>query len=369
VIPSALEKLEDDVAVIEQARRLLTSKVDKGDPVSGREVLAFLRLRIDWRRYTVFSDVEMTLLGAWLGDFDFLTALKNTERTRDDGPEPTCCGRWRDGLMGALLARAPDARRLVSTAASLGEADRQFVDLLLFTVVESRSPRDTQPAINERGEAYLARFPDTPYRGFLLDNIVERWRPVVGMSLRGYAAWPFLDGDTDRVFRQRGSLRPGIGMGLLLGRHVTLELQFAETGTAPRQPLTVDGRLWPQGADTTLTSWAVMLGYQQRWGGHALGLATGLGADRMKYKFGDGKDDSSGFSAFAGSAALEYQLDLLRSAMLRRGRGGQDVGLVLCARAGVHKAFAERQGIAPLVFLFELGAGLDMHLFMREHAE
>src|SRR5438552_18963437 len=95
VIPADLEKQEDDITVIERSRRLLTAKIDRGDPASAREVLAFLRLRIDGKRYAVFSDVEMTLLGAWLGDFDFLHRMrgKPLDGADADADEPSCCGR------------------------------------------------------------------------------------------------------------------------------------------------------------------------------------------------------------------------------------------------------------------------------------
>jgi hypothetical protein len=363
VIPPELEKLEDDVGVIEQSRRLLTRMVDKGDLAAAREVLAFLRLRVDWKRYRVFTDVEETLLGSLLGDFDFLGPIKG----RPPAEEPACCGEWRDGLLGGLLAKAGQARQTAKESRSLGAVDKEFVDLLIFTILESRGPGDdSDRLIAERGEAYLARFPETPYRPFLFANhIIVCWKPFFALNFRLYGVQPFLDHATDSVFRKRAGIRPGLALGATFGRNITLELHVVEIATAPRRELTIKGRVWPEGVPTALSTWAVMLGYQREHGRHGLQLALGLGSHHMKYKFGEGEHDSSSFSTFAGAAALEYKIDVLRSSRSGRGFATQDYGLLLYARAGVQKAFVTREGVSPAVFLLQLGIGFDARGFRR----
>src|SRR5437870_5380712 len=71
----------------------------------------------------------------------------------------------------------------------------------------------------------------------------------------------------------------------------------------------------------------------------------------MKYRFGDGKDDSSSFAAFAGSAALEYKLDvlpLLDAPPRTRRRGPRPRALRARRRAqGVRRAGGDRAGGLP----------------------
>jgi hypothetical protein len=360
VIPPELEKLEDDVGAIEQGRRLLTRFVDQGDVGSAREVLAFLRLRVDWKRYRVFNDTEEVLLGAFVGDYDFLHPMADG---RPDVPDPPCCGPWRDVLMQALLNQIPAATRTTAEARTLSAADRAMVELLLYGIAEHRSPRDDHRAIHERGEAYLAAFPQTPYRLFLNRNFVVRWRPFVAMSASVHGTAPFIDGTTRAVFDQRSSIAPALGLGTVFGEHVALEFSFTQTNMALRRDLNVGGRAWPTGVETKLSSWALMMGWLERRGRQSLQLTGGLGAHSMRYTIME--KDHSTFSMFAGAAALEYQFDLLRSGLPYDGIVAQQWVLHLRARAGVEKAFVSKQGISPTMFLLQVGVGFDIRAFRR----
>jgi hypothetical protein len=362
-IPPELEAEEDDITVIERTRRLLTRAVDKGDWVWGRELLAFLHRRIDRKRYVIFDEMEEPLLSALLGDFAFLERLKVPPAEPEEGL--AFDGIWRDGLRGGLLARAEEARQNARQAPALGPADRDFADLYLFSV-EGRGRRNDAGVLHRRGEAHLARYPDTPYRRYVLTNMVIRWRRGFAMYGRFYGSHAFLDDRTLALYRRREDPGMSFAIEAAFGEHYTLELHFSNIRMAPRQDLTIQGRTWPRDASVELTPWAVMAGYQLRRGRHAGALTVGLGGEEMRYDYGPGKDDHATFIPFAGAAGLEYKLEAYRTGTAELDRSKDvDWGLTFFARAAVERAFNTREGLSPLVWLVQLGMGVDFTFWKR----
>ena len=152
-------------------------------------------------------------------------------------------------------------------------------------------------------------------------------------------------------------------MKLFLSLFLVAFIAAAETPTSPRQALVVEDRPWPAGIESQMSSWAVMAGWLEQRGRQGLQLTAGLGAHTIKWKPTD--EDNTSFSTFAGAAALEYHLALLRSSLPYEHALAHQWSVVLHARAGVEKAFERKHGVAPLVFLFQLGVGFDAWSYRR----
>jgi hypothetical protein len=361
-VPPELAAEPDEIVVIEKSRRLLTHALDQGDRPAAEELLAFLHQRINPARYRVFDSDETLLLGALFGHYDFLAHFQGEGLEEEDEEGPRCCRGWRDALPGALLARLPEARAAVR-ASSLSEADREFVDMLLTGFENRGGDRNARSALGARGEAYLARYPETPYRRWLLRKVVVRWRPFWSMSGNLYASWPFIDDQTTALYRKRSGPDVGAAFTMGFGEHLMVDLHFLFARTSPRTDLVIDGRTWPAGAKTQLVSWGGLIGYRHHFGRQSVEAAGGIGANTTSYQYGSDDKATAEFAQVAGIAALEYQFNL-RNPSMDFAQGGV-YGVLLCARAAIEKSLDERHGINPTVFMLQLGVALEGQFWQR----
>jgi hypothetical protein len=216
------------------------------------------------------------LLNALSNDFGFLSLFRGQYADEFS----TCPRPDRERLEASLRARADRAHDLLRDARDLSPWDRSAADLILTWAAAGTDPPAAVIDELERGaEDHLSRFPESPYRRFLLSTLVHRYHPpAAAFELEGFGALPLFVGSSGRDLQAN----PGGGGGLAyLEGQFRIGLQALVSTARLRRDVPERGTDWIAGRRP---SWFVVeatAGYRPTWGRHG-GLAQlGLGFSQL----------------------------------------------------------------------------------------
>jgi hypothetical protein len=366
-IGAEIASFEDEEMLVEKGQRYIAKLVRDGKYAHAQEVLEYLRLRVDGKRFQILTVGESVVLGALSEDFGFLTLFRQGPMLRHHDGKVAFGWDAVNDLWDDLGDRFEDAREVVRRTPRLGRENKLFVDLLLSDLAANRGrPFPDGPdaeAVERRAQAFLAEFPATPYRAFVRAQLTPRFRPALGsFDLQVYAAGAAADAATAAEFPLGPGLGLSVGVSLL---HVHLGLSLTTVDARVARGFMMGNTAWNPGEDAQWVGVGGALGYRLWWGRHALLPELGIMGQQIA-KHSDDPDRHPDISFASAYAGLTYDFNLWAS---RAGRmNPQDRGLHLAARVAVLKAFVRRSAeprIAPRVLLFQLGVMYESRVLER----
>jgi hypothetical protein len=293
------------------------------------------------------------LLTALSNDFGFLTQFRG-EYTDDLG---SCPRGDQERLEASLRARADRARDLLRDARDLPPWDLSGAELILTWAAAGVDPPASLVDELERGaNDHLRRFPESPYRRFLLSTLVHRYHPAtVAFELEGFGALPvFLGKSGDELQAHPGG---GGGLGYLEGQF-RVGLQLTAATASVRQALSAVGPDWVDGRRPSWLTVEANAGYRPTWGRHG-GLAQ-LGLGLAQLTLHRGLDPSVRLSYATASLAVGYDYGFRASQPpggFARGSEWHQPGLLVRAElVGFATVGESSRELAPAGLMLRVGA-------------